>query len=137
MTAGDIWVFDPRTRVLIAGDLVTLPAPFFDTANPATWQTALAGLARRHFSQLIPGHGAVMDRAAFDIYRTAFDNLLACSSESAREPDACVAGWLLDAASLIPETDRAYARALVSYYMDALMKSMQARSGAGTRRRPE
>ena len=35
VTAGDVWVFDPKTRVLAAGDLVTLPVPFLDTACPA------------------------------------------------------------------------------------------------------
>ena len=31
-TAGDLWIFDEPTKVLIAGDLVTLPAPFFPCA---------------------------------------------------------------------------------------------------------
>jgi hypothetical protein len=33
VTAGDVWVFDPATRVLVSGDLVTLPAPLLDTAR--------------------------------------------------------------------------------------------------------
>src|SRR5262245_46240827 len=45
VTAGDVWVFDPQTRVLLAGDLVTLPAPFFDTACPRRWRAALSRLA--------------------------------------------------------------------------------------------
>ncbi len=53
VTAGDIWVFDPTTQVLIAGDLVTLPAPFFDTACPARWQTALRTLSQQRFARLI------------------------------------------------------------------------------------
>ena len=32
VTAGDVWIFDRKTRVLISGDLVTLPTPFLDTA---------------------------------------------------------------------------------------------------------
>jgi glyoxylase-like metal-dependent hydrolase (beta-lactamase superfamily II) len=35
VTAGDVWVYEPNSVVLAAGDLVTLPAPLFDTACPA------------------------------------------------------------------------------------------------------
>ena len=31
-TAGDVWLFDRQSGVLASGDLVTLPAPFLDTA---------------------------------------------------------------------------------------------------------
>lgn len=135
VTAGDIWLFDPRTRVLIAGDLVTLPAPFFDTACPGRWQTALATLSRKPFSQLIPGHGAVMDRAQFDTYRVAFDNLVGCGNDTAKAPDTCVDAWVRDAASLIPENDRAYARALVNYYVDATFRGDAARQASACRMR--
>jgi glyoxylase-like metal-dependent hydrolase (beta-lactamase superfamily II) len=57
-TAADAWVFDRDSRVLVAGDLVTLPAPFFDTACPAGWRRALDTLARQPFAVLVPGHGA-------------------------------------------------------------------------------
>jgi glyoxylase-like metal-dependent hydrolase (beta-lactamase superfamily II) len=36
VTAGDVWVFDRQTRVLAAGDLVTLPAPFSTRPVPCT-----------------------------------------------------------------------------------------------------
>src|SRR5258706_8422961 len=42
VTAGDVWVFDPRTRVLLAGGLVTLPAPVFVNARPARLPASLA-----------------------------------------------------------------------------------------------
>ncbi|MEO7325635.1 MAG: MBL fold metallo-hydrolase [Dokdonella sp.] len=117
VTAGDVWLFDPATRVLAAGDLVTLPAPLFDTACPARWQAALARLAKNDFSQLVPGHGAPMRRAQLMTYRHAFDNLLACAA-SPQPKATCTEGWMRDADALIPSTDRELARSLIDYYVD-------------------
>jgi glyoxylase-like metal-dependent hydrolase (beta-lactamase superfamily II) len=91
VTAGDIWVFDPETQLLIAGDLVTLPAPFLDTACPERWQAALEGLSRKRFNRLIPGHGAPMDAAAFNTYRAAFNKLVSCGDDrkQAKRAAAC------------------------------------------------
>ena len=44
VTGGDVWLYDTATDTLAAGDLVTLPAPFFDTACPPRWSEALARL---------------------------------------------------------------------------------------------
>lgn len=117
VTAGDVWLFDPATRVLAAGDLVTLPAPLFDTACPWRWQAALGRLAKNDFSQLVPGHGAPMRRAQLKIYRRAFDDLLTCAA-SPQPKEACIDGWMRDADTLIPATDRELARSLIDYYVD-------------------
>lgn len=122
VTAGDVWLYEPRTRTLLAGDLVTLPAPFFDTACPARWQAALATLAATRFETLVPGHGAPMSRAAFDAWRTAFDRLLACAATDVPKAQ-CVDGWVADAGDLVAEADRAYARALVDYYLDNVLRA--------------
>jgi glyoxylase-like metal-dependent hydrolase (beta-lactamase superfamily II) len=122
VTAGDVWLFDPATRVLAAGDLVTLPAPFFDTACPAHWQAALAKLDRIDFTTLVPGHGAPMSRADFAGYRHAFDGLLACAA-SAASKDECLDGWQRDAAAFLPtESDKKLARVLLDYYLDGILR---------------
>jgi len=54
-TAGDVWLYDEATRVAVLGDLVTLPAPFLDTACPAGWIAALAELGATPFEVAIPG----------------------------------------------------------------------------------
>ena len=69
VTAGDVWLFETTSRVLIAGDLVTLPAPLLDTACPSRWQESLDRLARVDFALLVPGHGAPMTREGFNRYR--------------------------------------------------------------------
>jgi glyoxylase-like metal-dependent hydrolase (beta-lactamase superfamily II) len=118
VTAGDVWVFDPGTRVLLAGDLVTLPAPFFESACPARWRAALAHLDKAPFEWLVPGHGAPMHKAQFTAYRKAFSNLLDCVAGNAGK-NACVDGWIGDASALFASSkDASYARTLIGYYMD-------------------
>ena len=121
VTAGDVWVFDPKTRVLAAGDLVTLPVPFLDTACPDGWKDALTRLAKKDFTTLVPGHGAPMDRAAFETYRAAFEKLLACAAGTAAN-DACVNGWMNDAAPLLKAEDPKLARMLADYYVGGVLR---------------
>jgi glyoxylase-like metal-dependent hydrolase (beta-lactamase superfamily II) len=121
VTAGDVWVFDPETRLLLAGDLVTLPAPFFESACPSRWRASLARLQKQSFDQLVPGHGAPMDRRGLAAYAKAFTNLLACAAGDAKK-QACVDGWIDDAAALIDSKDVSYARTLIAYYMDNYLR---------------
>lgn len=122
VTAGDVWLFDPATRVLASGDLVTLPAPLFDTACPARWSAALGSLAKIDFKTLIPGHGASMQRKDFVTYRRAFDRLLACA-RGKEAKQVCADGWMRDAKPLIPEADEALARSLLDYYIAASLRA--------------
>ena len=122
VTAGDVWLYDPAMHVLAAGDLITLPAPFFDTACPAHWQSALAKLGDVDFDMLVPGHGAPMSRADFAVYRHAFDALLACAASPATNAE-CSDGWQRDAATfLITDWDKKLARALVDDYLTTALR---------------
>lgn len=112
VTAGDLWIFDRNTGTLVAGDLVTLPYPFLDTACPAGWRASLDRLAAVKFKRLVPGHGPVMTRADFERYRTAYRNLLRCEGTK----EECATGWLRDAGKLVPETEHAYVRQALDYY---------------------
>ena len=121
VTAGDVWLFDPASRVLASGDLVTLPAPLFDTACAEHWKSALGQLAEVDFKVLVPGHGAPMGRADLATYRRAFDRLLECAgSKSSKQ--ACIDGWMSDAAPLIPSGDDKLARGLLDYYIDGSLR---------------
>lgn len=123
VTAGDVWVFDPKTRVLLAGDLVTLPAPFFESACPARWRESLANLEKAPFVRLVPGHGAPMQRKEFGIYRQAFSQLLDCAAGKAAKID-CVDGWVNDAAALLHSSaEVSYARTLIGYYVDNYLRN--------------
>ena len=121
VTAGDVWIVDPQTHVLLAGDLVTLPVPFLDTACPKRWRLALGDLAGSRFTVLVPGHGAPMDHEGLKVYRKAFDGLLDCAASTSAK-GACIDGWMSDADTLIPAADHDYARGALDYYMDQVLR---------------
>jgi glyoxylase-like metal-dependent hydrolase (beta-lactamase superfamily II) len=127
VTGGDVWVLDRESGVLVSGDLITLPAPFFDTACAARWKESLETIARAEFTMLVPGHGAPMSRAAVDAYRAAFDGLLACGASSSAKGD-CIAGWVRDAGSLIEKGDERLAEGLIDYYVDNHLRGDPARN---------
>jgi glyoxylase-like metal-dependent hydrolase (beta-lactamase superfamily II) len=117
VTAGDVWLLDPTTQVLASGDLVTLPVPFLDTACPQGWKSALENISHVSFKVLVPGHGAPMQRTAFETYRRAYGNLLTCAA-APENPDAtCVDGWEHDAGKLISDVDEKRVRKMIGYYV--------------------
>lgn len=118
-TLGDIWVYDPKTKLLAAGDLVTLPAPFLDTADPKAWSQALGDIAATDFKTLVPGHGAPMDRAQFMQYRVAFGKFIACAATDSK---SCGDDWLADTAGLRAPEQENQARGLTGYYVELLRK---------------
>ena len=121
-TAGDIWLLDRKSKVLVAGDLITFPGPFLDTAQPQAWKTALDHLAAADFTIVILGHGEPMAREDLEAYRTAFSNLLACAASS-RTKDQCVEGWTSDTAKYIANDNPKFVRGLMGYYVDVLRKA--------------
>jgi glyoxylase-like metal-dependent hydrolase (beta-lactamase superfamily II) len=122
VTEGDVWIYDKASGVLIAGDLVTLPAPFLDTACPRRWKESLDRLARTDFELLIPGHGAPLTRRQFLAYQRAFDHLLTCAAGAAAK-STCIEGWSADIAGLTGDADPKFVAALMDYYVDALKSS--------------
>jgi len=128
VTDADLWLYDQATDVAVIGDLVTLPAPFFETACPARWQAALDEVWATPFKAAVPGHGDVMTRADFDTYRSAFVNFRTCAgSETA--PATCAAGWTKDVGPLLhTDADRKQASDYAGYYVGFLRKG----NGAST-----
>jgi glyoxylase-like metal-dependent hydrolase (beta-lactamase superfamily II) len=120
-TAGDVWLYDERSRAAVLGDLVTLSAPFLDTACPEGWKVALQQVAATPFEVAIPGHGSPMTRAQFLLYQTAFDAFIECSN-SERAKDECAKGWA-DSVGALPVGDpleQQRARGMAAYYVDML-----------------
>lgn len=123
-TDGDVWLYDPKSRVAAVGDLVTLPAPFLDTACPQGWKAALDQVWATPFVTLIPGHGRPMTRPEFDLYRTAFNAFLDCAA-SDREAKTCATDWAAKVGPLLDPGDleQRRARGMAAYYVDMLRKN--------------
>ena len=121
VSAADIWLYDRRTHVVVLGDLVTFPAPFFETACPDAWRAALDEVWATPFRIAIPGHGAPMDRAQFDAYRQAFGAFLDCVASDA-DASVCASAWSTSIADFIAGDERApiMAPQMAAYYVDFL-----------------
>lgn len=121
-TEDDVWLYDPATHLLIAGDLVVSEVPFMDTACPEGWRRALDALAATPFTILIPGHGDPMTRDQFLAWRTAFGNLLDCGASDRPRAD-CIAGWRRDAAIFMRPGRELMVDAMVGYYLDSRLRA--------------
>jgi glyoxylase-like metal-dependent hydrolase (beta-lactamase superfamily II) len=119
---GDVWLYDPKTKVVIAGDLVVGIVPFLDTACAVGWAKALAEIERVPFVTLIPGHGDPMTRADFTEWKLAYDNLLACTRGPADKTE-CIKGWDRDAAKFIDAEHRSYVDEALAYYIDTRLRA--------------
>jgi glyoxylase-like metal-dependent hydrolase (beta-lactamase superfamily II) len=123
VTDADLWLYDEATRVAVIGDLVTLPAPFFETACPARWQAALDEVWATPFQLAVPGHGEPMTRTQFDGYRQAFAAFRACAA-GGDAAATCADGWTTAVGPLLATAaDRKQATGYATYYVDFLRKN--------------
>lgn len=124
VTDADVWLYDAASGVAVIGDLVTLPAPFFETACPAQWRVALDEVWAVPFRIAIPGHGRPMDRAAFDTYRRAFNGFMDCV-EGEAAASQCATSWAAGIAPLVGDDDRMRRMALgyAEYYVGLLREN--------------
>ena len=83
-TNGDVLVYFPAQRVLHTGDLMAGVTPLIDYSGGGSlveWSKTIdAALAALDFNQVIPGHGAVTNRAGLQAYR---DNVVKMRTEIA------------------------------------------------------
>ena len=124
VTEADLWLYDRRTRIAVLGDLVTLPAPFFETACPDHWRAALDEVWSTDFRIAIPGHGEPMTRAQFNTWRTAYAAFIACVASDA-EPSACASAWSAGIAEFTAADPRAQRMApqMAEYYVGFLRQN--------------
>jgi glyoxylase-like metal-dependent hydrolase (beta-lactamase superfamily II) len=124
VTDADLWLYDGGSGVAVIGDLVTLPAPFFETACPAQWREALDAVWATPFTLAVPGHGEPMTRAGFDTYRASFNAFMDCV-EGSSEAAQCAATWADGISPLIGSDDGAVekARGYAGYYVGMLREN--------------
>ena len=120
-TEGDVWVLDRASGILATGDLVTLPVPFLDTADPDGWAAALERLSKVDAKLVVPGHGEPMKPAGLVTYRKAFDALLACA-RSPRASAECSKEWFAAIGDLARGTDPSLAQGAMAYYLDNVLR---------------
>ena len=121
-TEGDVWIYDPKTRVAVVGDLVVDIVPFMDTACPDGWAKALNEVEKVPFTTLIPGHGVPMSRPDFLQWKTAYGNFVECGRSDA-DKKQCVDGWMRDAAKFIDAEHQKYAPEAADYYLMTRLRS--------------
>lgn len=124
VTDADLWLYDGGSGIAVIGDLVTLPAPFFETACPAEWRKSLDAVWATPFTLAIPGHGEPMTRAGFDAYRASFNAFMVCV-EGSSEPAQCAATWADGIAPLVGSDDGELkqARRYAEYYVGMLREN--------------
>lgn len=124
VTDADLWLYDPASGIAVIGDLMTLPAPFFETACPDQWRAALDEVWAVPFRTAIPGHGEPMSRDQFDTWRGAFNAFMDCV-EGSGEPAQCATAWQAGIATLLGEDQRMCAMALeyAQYYVGMLRQN--------------
>jgi glyoxylase-like metal-dependent hydrolase (beta-lactamase superfamily II) len=122
-TEGDVWIHDPASRSVFAGDLVVVPLPFFDTGCADGWRNALAEIDQLDFQTLVPGHGLPMDHATFSRYRQAFDAYTTCA-ENDQPTASCVATWMQQGQEFAAaHPDPKYVQAALTYYVDQVLRA--------------
>jgi cyclase len=86
-TAGDLVVYLPKERILVAGDLVVWPVPLIggDQSHVGEWAATLDALRALDPAVVVPGHGQVLHDAA---YLELMSRFLASAK---RQTDAAIA----------------------------------------------
>jgi glyoxylase-like metal-dependent hydrolase (beta-lactamase superfamily II) len=136
-TDGDVWLYDPATRTAIVGDLITLPAPFLDTACSEGWKRGLEAVGKVPFTTVIPGHGRPLNRAEFEVYRKAFGDLIDCAGSSAA-PKVCVSAWTTSVTPLFSgANDKADSEGMTGYYVVEVLRKNGGDSASCRSRAPK
>jgi glyoxylase-like metal-dependent hydrolase (beta-lactamase superfamily II) len=76
-TAGDVFVYLPKEKVVITGDALIGWTPFMGDGYPEDWAGTLDRLARLDFTHIIMGHGDVADRAWLSTFRGYVGDMVA------------------------------------------------------------
>jgi hypothetical protein len=121
VSEADAWLYDRRTRIAVIGDLVTFPAPFFESACPDRWRAALDEVWATPFRIVIPGHGEPMTRERFGVWRAAYGAFIDCVNSQTAAAE-CASAWTRDIGQFIADDERAQRAApqMAEYYVGFL-----------------
>lgn len=79
-TGGDAVVYLPKEKIVIAGDLVVYPIPYFYDGYPSEWIQTLQNLAQLDADTIVPGHGPILHDKSYiylvrDLLKSAVDQM--------------------------------------------------------------
>jgi cyclase len=128
VTPGDAFVYLPRERIVITGDLLVNPISFALSCYPTGWLKTLEFIDSLDAEILVPGHGdPLRDRALLRATMNVFRELLKKGAEAkARglDPDAAKAEILPTLGELmmqitgnVPAANNAFGTQLVDWYL--------------------
>jgi glyoxylase-like metal-dependent hydrolase (beta-lactamase superfamily II) len=76
VTPGDSWLWLPRERIAVTGDLLVNPIPFALGCYPGGWIRALEDIRARNAAAIVPGHGMPLrDQVLLDQHLTLLQQL--------------------------------------------------------------
>ncbi len=76
-TDGDVFVYLPKEKVIVTGDVVSPCAPYLGDGYPYDWIKTLDRVERLDFEQAIGGHGEVMHgKQQFELFKEYLRELL-------------------------------------------------------------
>ena len=64
-TPGDAVAYLPNEKIVVAGDLVVLPMPYFYDGYPSEWRLTMKRLAELDVATIVPGHEPVLHDKAY------------------------------------------------------------------------
>ena len=78
VTPGDTYLYLPKEKMLVSGDLLVNPISFALSCYPTGWLRTLEALDRMEVTAIVPGHGAVLhDKQLLEAHIALFRELLA------------------------------------------------------------
>jgi cyclase len=84
-TDGDVFIYLPKEKVVATGDALIDWMPFMNDGYPEDWIQTLTALEQYDFTQIIPGHGAVLPKAHLAFFRGYLMDLIAAVKKAASD----------------------------------------------------
>jgi glyoxylase-like metal-dependent hydrolase (beta-lactamase superfamily II) len=129
ITVGDTYVYLPKERILITGDIMLDPFPFaIGGSYPADWLKTLEGLADLKPAVIIPGHGLARSDPGFlqgyiALFREVIRQVKEAKSKglTLEQTRDGIRGEAAKLTALLGSTDPKTANALPSYFLDVFV----------------
>ncbi len=91
-TTGDAFVYLPKEKILLTGDLLVAPVPYAFGVSPANWIRTLKTFDEMDAVTIIPGHGAVQNnkdylRAVIGMFESVNNQVIAAMKKGVKKDD--------------------------------------------------